>query len=383
MRRTTKRSRPATLVFALAVVALVAACPSDTGVKPSSEVETALVPEIGPLPTPAEQFGEVDPQLAELGKMLFFDVYLSGDAAISCATCHDPTKGWGDGQPLSKAYPGSEYFRNSKTLLNAAYARYFYWDGRLSGKDRETLVRDSITETHFLNMDGRLMLERLKQVPEYDKRFKKILGGEPSFGRTLKAIGAFLTTVVSTGTPFDQGKLSESAARGRELFEGKAGCVRCHSGPYFSDAKAHATGVPENPDVLENPMRHITMRSFYKFMGVPNFENEKTDVGFYTVTKTETDRGKFLTPTLRELVHTAPYMHNGTIGTLAQVVDFYDAGAGEARNKSPLLRPLGLTAEEKADLIAFLESLSGDALIVEAPQWREYEAIPNWTKTEN
>ncbi len=381
MERKLTRSR-----FVLSVLSVAAAftCASCKGGKGPAAGEGGGLPlSIGPLPTPAEQFGDVDPALAELGKLLFFDPHLSGDGAISCATCHDPTKGWGDGAPLSKAYPGSEYFRNSKTLINAAYARYFYWDGRLSGKDRETLVRDSITETHFLNMDGRLLLERLKQVPEYNERFKATLGGEPSFGRILKALAAFLTTVVTRDTPFDRGELSAEMERGRELFEGKAGCIRCHSGPYFSDGQAHATGVVENADILGNPMRHFTMRSFYKFMGVPSFELEKTDVGFFVVTKDNADRGKFLTPTLRELVHTAPYMHNGTLASLEAVVDFYDRGGGDSPNKPASLTPLEMTTNEKKDLVAFLESLSGAPLIVEPPPLLEYEPIAEWRQVEN
>ena len=337
------------------------------------------VAEIGPLPAREAP----DAKLAELGKYLFFDEKLSGDVSISCATCHNPQQGWGDGLPLSLAYPGSNYFRNAKTLLNAVYARYFYWDGRLTGNDKPTMVRDSITETHFLNMDGRLMLERLKQVPDYVVMFNEAAGGEPSFGRTLNAIAAFLETVVSKNVPFDQGRLDEAQTRGLAIFTGKAGCVRCHNGAYFSDGQAHATGVRENPDVLADPMRHFTMRSVFKFLGVAGFELVKEDVGFFAVTKENQDRGKFLTPTLRELTRTAPYMHNGTVATLEEVVDFYDRGGGEAPNKDPLLAPLGLTGEEKKDLIAFLGSLSGDEVMVERPEIPEYQLVADWLAVKN
>jgi len=349
----------------------------------TAQAETEEAHPIGSLPDPVEAFGEVAPELSELGKMLFFDKRLSGDGTISCATCHDPQKGWGDGQPLSKGYPGSEYFRNAKTLLNAVYARYFYWDARVSATDRPAQVRDSITEAHFLNMDGRLMFERLKQVPEYQRRFRATLGGEPSFGRTLEAIAAFETTLINRDTPYDRGELSEKTKRGLQLFRGRAGCIQCHHGPYLSDGLVHATGAPENPDILDDPMRHITMRSFYRIMGVPGFENQKADVGFFVVSKAPSDRGKFLTPTLRELQHTAPYMHNGIFATLEEVVDFYDRGGGDAANKSSYLRPLGLSDEDKRDLIAFLESLSGDPLIVEPPEQPEYQVIANWQDVEN
>ena len=341
-------------------------------------------PEIGPLPEL-----EVNQAKAELGKHLFFDVRLSGDASMSCATCHDPKKGWADGLPLSKAYPGSEYFRNSKTYLNSVHARYFHWDGRLTGSDGPTLVRDQITETHFLNMDGRLMFERLKQVPEYVDMFQKAFGNEPNFGRTLKAVAEFHKTVVSKNVPFDRyargekDALSEDARKGLKLFTGKAGCIKCHHGPYFSDGAAHNLGVPDNPDITGNFLRHITMRSMFKFMGVNNFENVKEDVGYYVVTKNDADKGAFVTPTLRELTRTAPYMHNGMLATLADVVEFYNEGGGQAENKDPALKKLKLKEDEKRRLIAFLESLSGDEIVIEAPPFYQYQVIENWREVSN
>ena len=338
----------------------------------------AVVP-IGPLPAiEAPAAAQV-----ELGKKLFFDYRLSGDATMSCSTCHIPDKGWADGLALSLAYPGTRYFRNTKTLINAAHARYFYWDARLSGKDLPTQVRDSITETHFLNMDGRVMLERLKQIPEYVQGFQKAFGAEPSFGGTLKAIAAFEKTLVSHNVPFDQGAMSPAAERGRGLFEGKGGCIQCHYGPTFTDYQAHETGVPDHPDIVGDPLRHLTLRSFAKFMGVPNFENLRDDPGFFTVTKMPADYGTFVTPSLRELVHTAPYMHNGTLATLEGVVDFYDAGGGAGPGKDPLLQPLNLRAQDKTDLVAFLHALSGDPIAMAAPELPEYEVIPNWRQEPN
>jgi cytochrome c peroxidase len=338
-----------------------------------------LTAPIGPLP----KTDAPNPELAELGKMLFFDPRLSGDGALSCATCHNPAKGWGDGIPLSTGYTGSLYFRNAKTILNAVHARYFYWDGRLTASDLDTQVRDSITETHFMNMDGRLMLERLKQVPEYVQMFEKTLNGEPSFGRTLKAIAAFEKTVVSKNAPFDQGNLSPEAQQGRKLFEGKAGCIQCHNGAYFSDGKPHNIGVPENPDVFKDPVRHITFRSMLKFLGVPNYMNLRQDPGYYVVSKNRKDRGKFITPTLREVERTAPYMHNGVFDTLDEVIEFYNRGGGNAPNKSPLLKPLWLSETEKVALITFLKSLSGDKIVVEPPELPEYKLIENWREVKN
>ncbi|MBI4561483.1 MAG: hypothetical protein HY724_05515 [Candidatus Rokubacteria bacterium] len=319
------------------------------------------------------------PEQVELGKLLFFDPRLSGDAAISCATCHDPKKGWGDGKPLSTGYPGSEYFRNSQSTLNAAYYARNYWDGRMDGRDLATLVRDHLTEAHFMQVDGRLFAERLKQVPEYDELFGKAFGGEPTFGRTLNAIAAFVRTIASRNAPLDRYLAGETAAlstesrEGMRLFHGKAGCIQCHGGGLLSDQKFHALGVPENPKIFEDPPRHITFRRFFKTLGAPNYDNYRQDPGLYGVTKDKGDWGKFRTPSLREVSLTAPYMHNGVFSTLGDVVEFYNRGGGLHPNKSPLLRPLGLTDGEKKALVEFLKSLAGDPVVIERPALPEYK----------
>ncbi len=330
---------------------------------------------LAPLPAPKAQ----KPAQTELGRYLFFDPRLSGDGGISCATCHEPAKGWGDGQSLSTGYPGSKYFRNAQTLLNAAYNKRVFWDGRLSGADLPTLVRDHLTEAHFMLVDGRLFPERLKQIPSYVKKFKEAYGGEPSFGGALKAVAAFLHTITSRNVPFDaylngdQKALSSQARKGLALFQGKAGCVQCHSGSLLSDGEFHALGVPENEQIFKDPLRHITFRRFNKVIGVPNFMNLRADPGLYVVTKEESDRGKFRTPTLREAARTAPYMHNGAFAALEDVVAFYDRGGGRSPNKSPRLKPLGLEADERKALVEFLKSLSGDAVSVKAPELPDYE----------
>ena len=324
-----------------------------------------------PLPKPPAQKAE----LVELGRLLFFDERLSGDNALACAYCHQPEKGWGDGQPLSEGYPGSPYFRNAPTLMNVVFQKQLYWDGRLSGGDLPTQVRDSVTEAHFMNADGRLVQERLKQVPEYVQMFERAFGkGDPSFGKMLNAVAAFERTLVSRNAPVDRylqgdkGALSAEAKKGLDLFQGKAGCIQCHNGPVVSDGKYHALGVPEHPNIIGQPERHITLRRFYRTFGVPNAVSLRQDVGRYAVTKEQQDWKAFRTPTLRELKHTAPYMHNGTLVTLADVVEFYNQGGGSATPKSPLLKRLRLTDAEKRALVAFLESLSGDPVIIKWPE---------------
>lgn len=318
--------------------------------------------------------------LIDLGRHLFFDPRLSGDGSLSCASCHRPDRAWADGEPLSEAYPGSDGFRNTKSLLNAGASGSFYWDGRLPASDPETLVRDAITETHFMNMDGRLLLERLKQIPAYVDLFDEAFGpaSEPSFGGTLGAVAAFMSTLRTRNAPWDTDTMNEAARRGEQVFRGKAGCARCHSGSDFTDGLAYRTGVPVNPDVFSDPLRHLTYRSFIKAMGVPNYRRVRRDVGVYTVTKDSDDTGAFITPSLRHVADTAPYMHNGVMDSLSQVIAFYDRGGG-----SDELAPLELTSREAADLEAFLHALSGSPPEIERPPQPRYEPMSNWTETEN
>ncbi len=328
-----------------------------------------------PPPTPLPSLPPQKAELVELGRLLFFDERLSGDNSLACAYCHQPQKGWGDGQPLSEGYPGSPYFRNAPTLMNVVFHKQLYWDGRLSGADLPTLVRDQLTEAHFMNADGRLLQERLKQVPKYVAMFERAFGkGDPTFGKILNAVTAFVRTLVSRNVPFDrymkgdESALTDEAKRGLALFTGKAGCIQCHTGPLLSDGRYHALGVPENLGVIEEPERHITFRRFNRTLGVPNAVNLREDVGRYALTKEPKDWKAFRTPSLRELKYTAPYMHNGTLATLADVVEFYNQGGGGPTPKIPYLRRLGLTEAERRALVALLESLSGDPIVIEWPE---------------
>jgi len=224
----------------------------------------------------------------------------------------------------------------------------------------------------------------------YVKMFKDAGYGEPSNGAVRKAIPEFLKTLTSRGAPFDTGKMSPAAKRGFEVFKGKGGCAACHSGPLFSDGKPHNTGVPENFDIFRDPQRHQAFIAYNMFMGNQDYMALKRDLGAHVRTHKEdlSDAGTFMTPSLRELKYTAPYMHNGMIKTLAEVVAYYNRGGGDDRNKDPRIQPLRLTASEQADLVAFLESLSGqpltgDAFVWNQPYPKEYEAIANWRQARN
>ncbi len=322
-------------------------------------------PDLAPMPTSTPG----NPAMIELGKYFFFDKRLSGDWGVSCASCHDPKKGWGDGLALSTGYPSMEYFRNSPTLLNAKHRKRFLWDGRLDGTDAGTLVRDMLTEAHTMNMDSRLMQERLQQVPEYDALWKKWRKDDINGMRVFNVIGEFIKSLETTNAPFDKfikgdgGAISAEAKLGHQLFKDKANCVACHSGPIGSDGNLHKTGVPENPDVLKNPLRTITMLRHYATSGMPNYMNARTDVGAYAITKNPKDIGKFQTAQLRDLKYTAPYMHNGMFATLDEVVAFYNQGGG----KGSVLKPLDLSATEQKAIVAFLLTLSGDPVTVTDP----------------
>lgn len=348
----------------------------------AAAVHAADNPDIGPLPQL-----DIDKAKAELGKRLFFDKRLSGDAAISCADCHVPAKGYASEKALSPGYPGNGHFRNASSLVNVAHRKVWNWDGRI-GTNLNDMTREMLTEDYIMNMDMRVMQERVKQDPVYVKMFKDAGYGEPSNGSVRKAIPEYLKTLTSKGSAFDAGKMSDSAKKGKDIFEGKAGCFQCHNGPLLSDGQPHNTGVPENFDVFMDPMNHQAFIAFTMFQGIPNYMNLKRDPGYYNITLMNEDMGKFITPSLRELKYSSPYMHNGMIATLADVVEFYNNGGGKDSNKSDKLKPLGLNDQEKKDLIAFLEALSGDELsgseyVWDQPFPAKYEAIENWTQVRN
>ena len=317
---------------------------------------------LAPLP---ELSASLDPKKVKLGKKLFFDGRLSGDATISCASCHMPSQAWCEGLELSGGYPGTLYFRNTPTIANVVHAKHIYWDGRLPANDLATVVRDHISEAHFMQADGRLVIERIRQVPEYESGFREAFGGEPSYGRILNAVSEFVKSIRSTDVPFDlylsgnEAAISDEARRGLELFRGKAYCVSCHNGPMLSDNEFHNLGLPANPRIFSEPQRHITFRRFMRTLGISEYASLQHDVGAYCVTKQKHDQGRFRTPTLREVSRTAPYMHDGSLATLKEVVEFYNRGGGTGPNKDPALVPLDLGPAEQRYLVAFLKTLSG------------------------
>jgi cytochrome c peroxidase len=354
---------------------------------PAAKAPAALPP-LGPLPpVPVPTDNPMTPAKIELGKMLFWDSRLGGDASSPCVVCHEPSKGWGDAGEISRGYPGTQHWRNSQTVLNSAYYNKLFWEGNVTSLEGQA---PAAAEGNVAgNGDPSLMEMRLRFIPEYVRRFKEVFGIEwPRITQAWQAVAAFERTLVSDPkkVPFDRymagerSALSESAQRGFALFNGKAGCLQCHNGPLASDQKFYSLGVPENEVFRTDALYQITHRWEHYQKGVTErgYRGADLDMGLYYQTKNPKDIGKFRTPSLRELKVTAPYMHNGIFYTLDEVVDFYDKGGGDAKwpNKTPLVRPLGLSAQDKKDLVAFLEALSMDTpLVMEPPKLPPYAPL--------
>jgi cytochrome c peroxidase len=317
----------------------------------------------------------------ELGKNLYFDTRFSGDGSLSCNSCHPSSDGsWAVSSPISFGYPGSTHWRNASTIVNTAFYSKLNWDG--SKTSIEVQNKGAWGGAVAGNVDSAMAEERLAQIPEYVRMFNEVFGTDyPLYEDALKAVATFERTIVSQNVPFDaflegsEDAISEEAIQGYELFTGKAGCIACHNGPLISDDSFHNTGVPQAPEFENNPLNQITFRYEHWAKGVTEevYNTSTSDLGLYYVTKLDEDKGKFRTPGLRDVCYSAPYMHNGTIATLDEVVAFYNAGGGEDNNKDDLLQPLNLTEGEQMALVSFLESLCGDLIIHEAPELPPYE----------
>jgi cytochrome c peroxidase len=292
-------------------------------------------------PFPADNLYSKDREL--LGKTLFFDPRLSQSGSIACASCHNPGFSWGDGLPRGIGTGMKQLGRRSPTILNAAWSDLLFWDGRADSLEMQAL--GPIASQREMNMPLDAMVKVLRGIPEYKALFASAYPGEPVNEKTVaRAIASFERTVVSGQAPFDrwisgdESAVSEDAKRGFDLFNGKAGCVQCHSEWNFTDNGFHDVGL------------------------------EDSDRGRGERLPLEGMQFAFKTPTLRNVDRRSPYMHEGNEQTLAGVIDFYDRG-GDARRKSlsPEMVPLHLTAQEKTDLLAFLSTLTSVDKPVEFP----------------
>lgn len=339
---------------------------------------------LGPPPIPADN--PMTDDKIELGKMLFFDPILSGNYAMPCSACHLPEAGWAVQDKISFGYPGTTHWRNSQTIVNSAYYAKLFWAG--SSKSLESQARSAARGGVAGNGEDDMMESRLAFVPEYRERFAKVFGDDwPNVRHAYMAIAAFQRTLVQTDTPFDDYMRGDDAAlndqqkRGLELFAGKANCIACHNGPLLSDEQYYNLGVPPYSGWEEDELAQITFRFELYAKGSTEelYRKTKDDPGVYFRSKDANHKGKFRTPSLRYTKYTFPYMHNGMLESLRDVVAFYNAGGGEnefAKTKSPLIKPLDLSDGEIDDLVAFLESLSGDEILIEEPDLPEMEPLP-------
>lgn len=350
----------------------------------SAEERPKMLAPLGDPPNPPDN--PTTPEKVALGKMLFFDGRLSGNGSMPCSACHLPDAGWDFPEKISLGYPGTTHWRNSQTIINSAYYSKLFWAG--SSKSLEGQARSAARGGVAGNGEDDMMEARLAFVPEYRKQFKAIFGDEwPLIRHAYKAIAAFERTLVQTDTPFDKymrgddKALTKTQKRGLKLFTGKAGCAQCHSGALLTNEKYYNLGVPPYDGWETDATAQITFRFELYAKGITEdkYRKYKDDPGMYFRTKETADLGKFRVPSLRYTKYTAPYMHNGMIATLADVVEFYDNGGGEnefAATKTKLLKPLKLSNREKADLVAFLESLSGPRIAMEAPELPASEPLP-------
>ena len=389
---TSARKTIVTVIAALTAAAVelapVATAADKTMAKKAATASAPAILPLGPLPpAPIPADNPMTPEKVALGKMLFWDSRLGGDASSPCAVCHQPDKGWGDGGEISRGYPGTQHWRNSQTVLNSAYYNKLFWEGSVTSLESQA---PAAAEGNVAgNGDPSLMEMRLRFIPEYVERFKQVFGTEwPRITHAYQAIAAFQRTLNSDAkqVPFDRfiagdkKALSENAQRGMAVYHGKGGCIQCHNGSLASDQKFYSLGVPENDVFKTDPLYQITHRweHYQKGVNEKDYRGADIDLGLYYITKNPKDIGKFRTPSLRELKYTAPFMHNGIFYTLDEVVDFYNKGGGAPNwpNKTPLIKPLGLTDQEKKDLVAFLESLSMDKpLLMDPPKLPPYQPM--------
>jgi cytochrome c peroxidase len=310
------------------------------------------------------------PEKIELGKKLFFDRRLSGDGTMSCETCHDPEHAYTDGLDISLSYPTTRNWRNSPTLMNVAFQKYLFHDGRAQTLEDQALF--PMMSAFEMNRNLDFVEEVIRSVPEYAEAFQKVFGGEATRGRMAMAIAAFERTLVSRNTPLDRylkgdkKALSDDAKKGLVIFTKKGKCSECHFGVSLSDDKFHALNVPENPEHQTDPRIAVTRRFVAKVYHFEEYRTLTEDPGRYLITKDKKDWKAFRTPTLLEIAKTGPYMHNGIFPTIEEVIEFFDKGGGKGNTE---LKPLGLTDKEKKYLKAFLlEALSGETAPFEYPK---------------
>jgi cytochrome c peroxidase len=323
------------------VPAVLLCCLMLCGVAIAASADPWLRPEAAP--APAENM----PNQAriKLGEFLFFDPRLSRKGSMSCASCHNPALGWSDGLKTAVGFDMHTLPRATPTIINASFNPIQMWDGRKGTLEEQAL--GPIQAEGEMNLPLPELLSRLKAIPGYAAFFEEAYPGMGITEVTVaRAIASYERTVLSTESPFDRWRkgdekaVNDSVKRGFELFTGKANCAICHMGYNFTDNGFHNIGLRDTG---------------------------AEDVGRFAQRPLKSMRGAFKTPTLRDISLTAPYMRNGAYTTLIEVVDHYDRGGDDKENLDINMVPLGLSGTEKADLVAFMESLTGAPREVRVP----------------
>jgi cytochrome c peroxidase len=299
------------------------------------------------VPMPKENVST--PARVELGKSLFFDPRMSGNGAMSCASCHNPSLGWSDGLKTAVGWGGQVLGRATPTVTNTAFNTQFMWDGRKKSLEDQAL--GPMKTPQEMNTDFTASLARLRSVPGYVTMFEKAYPNEGITEETIaKAIAAFERTVVSNDSAFDRWLAGDKKAltmsqwRGFKVFAdaNKGNCAACHSGANFTDNGYHNIGI------------------------VPA-AGDAADPGRFAIRKVASMKGAFKTPTLRDIELTGPYFHDGSATTLRDVVDHYVKGGIDHSNLSTSMKPLDLSEQDKQDLVAFMQSLTSRRKAVSVP----------------
>ena len=286
---------------------------------------------------------------AQLGWMLFFDPMLSGSGSHSCATCHIPSQAWTDHLPRAVGEAKVALPLRVPTLLNVAWTPRLGWDGKF--RDLEAVAFTPITSPKNMNLPEGELIERLSAVPGYVRSFAAAFGEGGITRRHVEAaLATYERSIVSAAAPFDrwvagdEEAIDQGAKRGFALFTGKAHCSECHSGWAFTDGSFHDIGTAQGDDIGRGRLFPSSVKLRYAFK----------------------------TPTLRDVARRAPYMHDGSFATLDDVIELYDRGGIARPSRSPVIRPLALTASEKADLISFVHTLTSPPQPVGLPLLSHY-----------
>ena len=347
-----------------AVVVCLITWPAAHAADPVISLPLGLPADLWALLVPADN--PVTAEKVALGRKLYYDTRLSMDGTVSCATCHDPAKGFADGKKVSTGVGAKTGTRNSPTVLNSVFNEFQFWDGRAAGLEDQA-KGPMINPVEMGMASHEVVTAAVAKVPEYQAEFQKVFGREPNIDTIVQAIASFERTVVSGNSKVDRflagdkAALSESGQRGWALWNGKARCNTCHAlgeaTPNLTDNKFHNIGVAaKNKDFAALARRAASVTDAAELAFHPEF----SELGRFVVTRQPKDIGAFKTPGVRDIALTAPYMHDGSEATLMDVVNFYDRGGEPNPYLDGGIVPLKLTEQEKQDLVVFMESLTGE-----------------------